>query len=167
MGDCPPESHVRFETLKFCDQLLLWAARMWIAASTTRPTMPSRVGEAFGLAGVSKALASLHELLTMIRVANGHSIGFQPVCCPLVAPAEARFLTILTAARVESCEEYALELLLEWVPPAAARIALSSVHELARDTAMLGHKGSPLAWRFESAQGRTCSSPDPGLLLVH
>ncbi len=158
----------RFDALPFRDQLVLWSARMWITASVERPVMPARVEQAFEVAGVPEAAPSLHQLLTIISTAAHRTVEFHPVPCPMLADEEARFLLLITAARNSSCHAYAFRLLLRWVPPAAARLALAPASTLA--VATFGRLASPRerAAPGEAQQDRRLFVPaDPGISRVH
>lgn len=121
----PPTNHLRFAVLRFHDQFLLWGARMWIAETRQQPAMPPRVREAFAVAGVLEATDYLHDLLTIISTQAGRAVHFNPVAEPFVAEEEARFLTLLAAARHDACDAYAVTLLTGWLPLAAAHRALA------------------------------------------
>lgn len=168
MNAITEKAYLRFDSLKFRDQLVLWAARHWIAASSTRPTMPPLVTEAFKVAGIPEATDYLHEALTIVSTRARRTILFCPVDCQTVSNEEARFLTLLTLVRQGGCEECAMKLLLRWVPaPAAflARVAmrglsLSVVRELgARPKTNPGSFGSEVSVSFRW--------PDPGASRLH
>lgn len=162
-----PTNHLRYAMLKFHDQFLLWAARMWITESRRQPTMPLRVREAFEVAGVVEATDHLHDLLTIISTKADRTALFHPVGEPLVAEEEARFLTLLAAARHHACDAYIVTLLTEWLPKVAALRALAPARALAL---IAGTKLEPPAsgrsHLLTGAQSGS-SSPDPGFALLH
>lgn len=168
MERCRQQSRLRFEALTFRDQLLLWSARTWILASPERPTLPPRVREAFQVAGVAEAADSLHELLSIISTSAHRTINFKPVACPMVAPEEARFLTLLYAAKEPAAANYACELLAGWVPPAAARLAHAAARTLAVRVFETLESSDPACTPGVDTDTRPVqSSPDPGLSLLH
>jgi len=132
MSASPQTSCLRFDSLKFRDQLVLWAAREWIAASSEGPTMPTLVQEAFDVAGVPEATALLHATLTIISTGARRTILFSPAGSPMVCAEEARFLTLLMLARTDGCDAYATQLLLQWVPVPVALRARTVVRDLAQ-----------------------------------
>ena len=168
MERCRQESQLRFEMLTFRDQLLLWSARTWIMASAERPTLPPRVREGFEVAGVAEAANSLHELLSIISTSAHRTINFKPAACPMVASEEARFLTLVYAAREPAAMNYAYELLAAWVPPAAARLALAAARTLAVQIFDTLEPSKPTCTPDGKTGSRSAQpSPDPGLSLLH
>ena len=168
MAPCLPDSRVRFDTLTHRNQLLLWSARMWVTASSQRPSMPPCIREAFDITGVPEAAESLHELLSIITTGADRTIHFRPVNSPMVSPEEARFLTLLAAAKERAAEPYAYELLVSWMPPAAARLALAAARDLA--TQVFEHltpSGAVSAKKGNIRNRPDHTSPDPGLSLLH
>jgi hypothetical protein len=160
-----PVSHLRFAMLRFHEQFVLWAARMWVTESCREPAMPARVREAFNVAGVSEATGCLHDLLTIISTQARTTIHFNPVGAPLVAEEEARFLTLIAAARHHACDAYAVTLLTGWLPRAAALQALAPARALALTTFA---KLEPCAHQHPViAVPAASSSPDPGIALLH
>ncbi|MGF1641880.1 MAG: hypothetical protein ACFCUO_13110 [Rhodospirillales bacterium] len=162
----------RFDTLRFRDQLVLWAARMWIEASAARPTFPDAVEEAFALAEVPEAGPLLHDLLTILTTTAHRTVFFNPAGCPLVSSEEACFLSMLAAARQDGCDACALRLLGRWVPAGAARRALGSARDLALLTVRrLQPRRVDVDDRSQAAarggRGPTTPSPDPGVSLLH
>ena len=111
MQDSQPPKRFPFDALSMRDKLLLWAARVWAASASERPTMPMRVTTAFEVAGLPEATVSLHVLLTAVTQSKQPPFAFLPACCPYVSPEEARFLTAVTVARQDACEAYVASLL--------------------------------------------------------
>ena len=161
-----PASRLCFSSLRFRDQFALWSTRMWITASSREPHMPARVREAFAVAGIGDAAESLHALLSILATNAHRTLHFRPVGCPRVSAEEARFLTLLTAARERAAEDRALQLLAEWLPPAAARLALEAARPLAHRLLVAARPGDPED-TSDFRVGPTLSSPDPGIALLH
>lgn len=168
MTDDEPESRLRFAALCFRDQFLLWSVRAWITESAGGPHMPRRVEEAFDAAGLAEARQTLHELLTIIGTRAHRTVRFRPIGCVGVADEEARFLTLMAAARCRESDAYALDLLMGWLPPHEAMRALP----LARDLALKAAERLPAPGpgAHPPPAGPTPvepTSPDPGLSLIH
>ena len=161
-------SCLRLDSLKFRDQLVVWAARHWIAASSERPTMPSLVQEAFDVAGIPEATPLLHAALTIISTGARKTIHFSPPGCAMVSAEEARFLTLLTLARTDGCHACTSKLLLEWVPEPVALRAHAVVRDLAE--CIFVEFGSRTSASSRSIQPDNSSPglwPDPGIARVH
>lgn len=159
---------LRCDLLTFHDQFLIWATRNWVMASATRPTLPGIVRKAFAVAGAAGAADDLHELLSIITISAARIIQFKPPGCRTLSTDEARFLTLMTAARCETCDADTLSLFRDWLPPAAARQALPSARRLAWATfARIGSPASPHADAWRMDRHATLQSPDPGNALTH
>ena len=113
--------------------------------------MPTVVEEGFEAGGLLEEKEHFHELLTLISVTATRTILFSPTPCPMVAPEEARFLSMLSAARQDGCDDYALHLLEEWLPPDTACQALPAARALAQ---RLFFKLKPRAVGEQTSDGR-------------
>ena len=131
MGAQEPDWFLRFEAMKFRQQLSVWSARLWLAASTARPTMPDCVKETFFVAGIPTGASHLHDLLTIICVSTRHMIHFKQDGCSAISADEARYLALLASASHGNTERCIAKLLEHWLPPAAARLAVQPARGLA------------------------------------
>ncbi len=164
----PPAGALRCDLLTFHDQFLIWATRNWVMASTSCPTLPPIVREGFGVAGAVEAADDLHQLLSIITVSAVRVIQLKPPGCRILSPDEARFLTLMTAARCETCDADTISLFRDWLPPAAARHALWPARRLAWATfEKIGSPASPHADAWRMDRHASLRSPDPGNTLTH
>jgi hypothetical protein len=137
-------------------------------ASEKYPTLPTEVLEAYSVAGIPAAAKDMDNLLRIVTTTAHRIIHFKPPAHPALSQDEMRYLTMLTAARCEGCDNKTLFLFREWLPATAARLALP--HARRYVSATFAKYGSPTAphcdaWRMD--QQTQTRSPDAGLRLTH
>lgn len=112
--DCPGGPHL--EALRFAEQFVVWAIRVWVAAVKERRPPGRLLDEGFEVAGCEEALAPLHGLMHTLAVTSQRSIDVRCVNCRHVSPDETSLLRAIAGFQRGSYGEGAM-LIAGYLPP--------------------------------------------------
>jgi hypothetical protein len=154
---------LRTGDLTYGEQLMLWAARRWLA----NPGDWTRVGEEFALAlGCARARAALAALEAILRTLHGgarRTIFLHRRDCCRVSADEHALLSVVAA--LQGGRVTRARALLEWLlPPAAVRAILPEATCLSEALAAAGHvlPNRPLA-----GATRVSGHTEPASAAIH
>lgn len=133
--DCP--GGPRLEALRFAEQFVVWAIRVWVAAVKERRPPGRLLDEGFEVACCEEGLAPLHGLMHTLAVASERSIDVRCVNCRHVSPDESSLLRAIAGFQRGSYGEGAM-LIAGYLPRAAARTAIDHAAALAGHLAAAG-----------------------------
>lgn len=148
-----------FRAQSFAAQFAIWATRIWVAAVKRHESPSPMLDQAFAAAGAAPALPHLHSLLRTVATAALRSIDIRCPSCAYVSPDEAALVRLIDAFQRGALGEAAM-LLSDWLPPAAARLAIDQARALAtalaeaelsmrmRDVPMARGGGAPASLRL-------------------
>jgi len=157
---------VHLTDLRTAELLLVSTVRLFVAVGS-EPTVPVRDWRG-GLkaAGVGReAGASFLSLFTFLAVTPRRPLDMRCLHCTTLGHDEALLLRMISLLQHNQCSE-ALEVLRDWLPPAAARMALLPAEGLAQ---ALRTRGLIVPWRHIEAaddQHIALPYPDRGMALV-
>lgn len=156
----PDDLHIC--ALQTAEQFVLVTARLWVARHL-KPEAPGRSLEAgMAAAGLPQAgYLAFDALFTIVSTAARRSLDVRCVHCAGVSADEARLLQMVSCIQNRGCAS-ALELLEDWLPPAAARLGIG---HLAMFAEALADRGLTVAERHRHA-GKPTAYADRGLALV-
>jgi len=131
---------VPFCHLSFCEQLLIWAVRIWAEADQTNGDARTTLQTAFRLAKAPAAYDSLDGLLSVLAVSMTRPIEIHGVHAADISRDEAHLLTIVAALQHGATGKgEAVVLLGRWMAPTGRRTGLEHCTRLARALAAAGH----------------------------
>lgn len=152
---------VKIDELSCPEQFVLWTARSWVAAFKTRQPAFVHLRQGFEVAGIPDGLFALDEFMGLLASAARRSLDFRCVKCRRLGGDEALLLHCLAACQAGHTADID-RVLADWLPPAAARMAVRPVTVLAT---LLDGVGLRLPERFpmRGAELRAAAYADPGL----
>lgn len=128
------EAEPALATLSFGAQFVIWSARAWVTAlKLDRPFEEVSCG-VFVKLDLVPAQASLHALFTIVARDAARQIDIRCLNCPRVSADESLLRCAVAAAQTED-PFAAYDALRNWLPPAAARLALRSLNDYAGELA--------------------------------
>jgi hypothetical protein len=156
----------RTDELTCSEQFVLWTARSWVAAFKHRQPVYPHLRQGFEVAGIPDGLFALDELMGLLASAARRPLDFRCVKCRKIGADEALLLRCLAAGQSGRAPEID-RVLMDWLPPAAARMALRPVMILAMLLDSIGMR-VPMADPVPSvpwhhADDRLMPCADPGL----
>ena len=156
----------RIHELTCSEQFVLWTARSWIAAFKRQQPVYPHLRQGFEVAGIPDGLFALDELMGLLASAARRQLDFRCVKCRHVGADEALLLRCLAACQSSRAAEID-QVLMDWLPPAAARMALRPAMLLAMQLDSIGMRVPmpdlmPPVPRHH-ADGRLMPCADPGL----
>ena len=120
----------RFHQLRFSEQFILWAIRMWLRAYCRRSKQFAILHEAFDVLGISDAGKSFDIGMAIIAVGTRRDLLFLDVESQFVSQDEAAFLEMMAAFQKRNVDQAQARLDM-WLPVSATRIAGTAFEEFA------------------------------------
>ena len=151
-----------FHHLPFCDQLLIWAARKWVAAPEVDGNLHQTLQTAFRLAKAPRAYIAFDGFLTVLFASTTRTIDFRSHRSPEISADENRFLAAVAAMQVPGDGKTAERLVAHWMPPAGRRLGLEQCELLARDLALANHHLRPREVEVLGPPASGLKHPMPG-----
>jgi len=141
------------------ERLVLSGIRAWVGRIKQNECGWPALFAIFAAHGAGRAAASLHALLYALSVATRRSIDVRCAACPSLSPDEARMLHAVACAQQDRMAE-SFDLLLTWVPAAAARLTIDAVDGLARLLLEAQAVLAVRAWDFARLESLALPPPD-------
>ncbi len=108
---------------RFAAQFAIWAARIWVDAVKRGGSTTPLLDQAFAAANASAALPHLRGLFRTLATAATRSIDIRCPTCIHTSPDELALIRLIGAFQSGHFGEGAM-LVSDWLPPAAARLAI-------------------------------------------
>ena len=140
----------RFHQLRFSEQFILWAIRMWLRAYCRRSKQFAILHEAFDVLGISDAEKSFDNGMAIIAVGTRCDLLFLDVESQFVSQDEGDFLEMMAAYQTGNVVRAQARLDM-WLPVSATRIAGTAFEEFA---GILAGRGMPIGSQNGAYPGR-------------
>jgi hypothetical protein len=127
-------SETFIEALPFASQFAIWAARSWVTALKLDQPFEAVSGDTFRRLDLMSAQAALDGFFRVVASSATQLIDIRCMKCRYVSADEMIFHQALTVAQ-QGDSFAAYHVLRNWLPPAAARIAIGSLVTLASQLA--------------------------------
>ncbi len=145
-------SETFIESLPFASQFAIWAARSWVTALKLDQPFETVSGDTFRRLDLLPAQVALDGFFRIVASSATQLIDIRCLKCRYVSADEMNFHQALsTAQQGDSFAAY--HLLRNWLPPAAARIAFTSLASLAAQLAQADLRLAPRAARAKAMTG--------------
>jgi hypothetical protein len=143
------------ESLAFASQFAIWSARCWVAALKQETSFEKVSGDTFRRFGLQDAQQSLDELFLIVAHSATRQIDIRCLKCSYVSPDELLFHQALAATQNGNAFQ-AYNALRQWLAPAAARMALTTLTRLG---ATLAHGNLTLTAALPAALSAHTDTP--------
>ena len=137
-------SETFIESLPFASQFAIWAARSWVTALKLDQPFDAVSGDTFRRLDLMPAQAALDGFFRVVASSATQLIDIRCVKCRYVSADEMTFHQALSVAQ-QGDVFAAYHVLRNWLPPAAARIAFTSLATLANQLARVDLRLAPRA----------------------
>lgn len=161
--ECPAEART-LDSLRLAERFVVWAIREWRRRWSDGEARPETLRRGFHHADIGDGLTPFCDFMEALVAATRRPLDVRCMNCPYVSPDEDLALDAVAAAQRDR-DEIAYALLLDALPPAAARIAIGHLAAFAHKMAESGlvlPRGPSLAADHVSI----CRSTNPGIALV-
>lgn len=119
--DCPVEART-LDSLRLAERFVVWALREWRLRRGNGETRPETLRRGFHHADIGDGLTPFCDFMEALVSGTRRPLDVRCMNCPYVSPDEDLVLDAVAAAQRDR-EEIAKALLMDALPPAAARIA--------------------------------------------
>lgn len=161
--DCPVEARTLNE-LRLAERFVVWALREWRLRRSGGEARPETLRRGFHHADIGDGLTPFCDFMEALVAGTRRPLDVRCMNCPYISPDEDGVLDAVAAAQRDR-DEIAQARLMDPLPRAAARIAVSHLALFAHKMAEAGlvlPRGPSLATDHISI----CRSTSPGIALV-
>ena len=154
----PQPSVDRVSDLTPDERLLLSGIRAWVGRIKQDECGWPALHAIFAARGAGPAAAGLHAMLYNLSIATRRPIDVRCSACRSLSPDEARMLHAIACAQAGRTGD-SFDLLLTWLPPAAARLTVEAVEGAARFLRQA--QAALLLRRWDFARLESLAEPPP------